>query len=218
MSLNFPTAFWKADAAPDVVEDLTIDWTTSLAQSYGENESVQPYEFHFPVGNSYDLQNHNYPFKVTNDSYEGYEDFYSSYDDIVWQGDPDYETYPSFYNSTPYFGWYRNGGTATDGNTYNLSPDFHRSNPWVTGPRPNELHIFFEADLATARFDGWGAQNEEDPYGIFNNFIQSGDATGSFVISSSQVGKGFGNKSFGIGGRCGVYGRGLRIMMLCHFI
>jgi len=190
MSLNFPTAFWKTDAAL-VAEDLDITWTTSLAQSYGDNETTPPSEFSFPIGNSYDLTNHNYPFTVTED--EAASDFYYYYTEITWQGDPDS-------SSTPYFGWYRNGGTDTDGNTYNLSPGYHKSNPWIIDGfgRPNEIHIFFESDIVTSYEDGWW-MSAQDPVGIFNNFIQSGEAIGTFDISSAQAGKDLVIKVSGLG-------------------
>ncbi|MAH48049.1 hypothetical protein CMI37_19660 [Candidatus Pacearchaeota archaeon] len=194
MSLNFPTTFWKTDT-PAVVDDFTITWTTSLAQSYGDNGSTAPSEFSFPVGNSYDLANHNYPFEIADINGWG-EDFYTTYEDDTWQGDPASES------STPYFGWYRNGGTDSEGNIYDLFPDFHRSDPWIVNgfDRPNELHIFFEADLATAEFDGWESSTSENiPHGIFNNFIQTGQATGTFNISSSQAGKDLVIKVSGLG-------------------
>tara|TARA_R110002020_G_scaffold371564_4_gene583140 strand:+ start:2927 stop:4069 length:1143 start_codon:yes stop_codon:yes gene_type:complete len=192
MSLNFPTAFWKTDTPPEA-EDLDITWTTSLAQSYGDNETTPPSEFSFPTGNSYDLTNHNFPFAVT-ETDGGVSDFYYYYDEINWQGD-------SYATSTPYFGWYRNGGTDTEGNTYNLSPSYHKSNPWIIDGfgRPNEIHIFFESDLITSLWNGWGEGGEPDPYGRFNSFIQSGEATGTFDISSAQVGKNLVIKVSGLG-------------------
>lgn len=190
---TFPTAFWKTDAAPAVAEDLDITWTTSLAQSSGDNYPTPSEDYFFPVGNSYDLTNHNFPFKVYDESIESYEDFYSSYGDVVWQGDPSYEPDGNGVSSTPYFGWYRNGGTDSESNSYNLSPDFHRSDPWIVNgfDRPNELHIFFESDLTTSLVitGSDGVDEWDDPEGFFNNFIQSGEATGTFNISSAQVGK-----------------------------
>ena len=186
---TFPTAFWKKQPAT-TAEDLTISWTTSLAQSYGDNGTTPPSEFSFPVGNSYDLTNHNYPFTVTED--EAASDFYYYYEDATWQGNPSS-------SSTPYFGWYRDGGPWDQGQQfYDLSPDFHKSNPWIIDgfDRPNELHLFFEADLASSLYDGW---DSADPYGIFNNFIQSGNATGTFNISSSQAGKDLVVKVSGLG-------------------
>jgi hypothetical protein len=202
MSLNFPTAFWKTHVP--VAEDLTILWVTDLAQSYEDNGTTPAAEFSFPIGNSYDLPNHNYPFTVTDESYEGFEDFYYQYDDFTWQGDPSYEADPPS-SDTPYFGWYRNGGTDTEKNVFDLSPGYHKSNPWIIDGfgRPNELHLFFEADLATANNDGWYFDdvnwNEQHPVGIFNNFIQSGNATGTFDIAPSQVGKDLVIKVSGLG-------------------
>ena len=189
---TFPTAFWKTDAAPAAEVDFTIEWTTSLAQSYGDNYPTLSEDYFFPVGNSY-----NFPFKVYDVGEESYEDFYYSYNSDVWQGDPSYEPDGNGVSYTPYFGWYRNGGTDSEGNIYNLSPGYHKSNPWIINGfnRPNELHIFFEADILTAIYmtgsDGaytWDAPGL-DPSGIFNNFIQSGEAIGTFEIFPSQVGK-----------------------------
>ena len=192
---TFPTAFWKTDAAPAAAEvDFTIEWTTSLAQSYGDNKgnvgagipSTPAEDYFFPTGNSYNLANHNFPFKVYDVNYESYEDFYSSYGDVVWQGDPSYEPDGNGVSSTPYFGWYRNGGIDSQSNIYNLSPDFHRSDPWIVNgfDRPNELHIFFESDNTTALVvtGSDGVDEWDDTEGFFNNFIQSGEAMGTFNI------------------------------------
>ena len=198
MSLNFPTAFWKTDAVP-AAEDLDITWTTSLAQSYGNNwggslpATVPPSEFSFPVGNSYDLTNHNFPFAVMEG--DGLSDFYFYYPETTWQGDL------SDASSTPYFGWYRNGGTDSYGNTYDLSPGYHQSNPWIIDGfgRQNEIHIFFESDVMTSLWNGWGEYGEPVPYGFFNSFIQSGEAIGTFDISSAQAGKNLVIKVSGLG-------------------
>ena len=206
MSLDIPTAFWKTDAAPAAAEvDFTIEWATSLAQSYGDNTPTLAEEYFFPIGNSDDLTNHNFPFEVYDVSNESYEDFYSSYGDVVWQGDPSYEPDGNGASSTPYFGWYRNGGTDSESNIYNLSPGYHKSNPWIIDGfnRPNELHIFFESDLATSIVitgsDGVDEWLPPDPNGTFNNFIQSGEATGTFEIFPSQVGKDLVIKVSGLG-------------------
>ena len=203
---TFPTAFWKADAVP-IVDDFTIEWTTSLAGSYGD----QPVDkdgfpltplvnFVWSTGDSNQsegdgITSPGFPFKVIDDagSVELFHSSYSDGRDTLWQGDEDSAR-------TPYFGWCKHGGSWNGGaNSLDLSP-FHLLDPWVINgfDRPNELHIFFEADVASAVDDvqPWDWTQADERY---NAFIQSGNATGTFVISPSQVGKDLVIKVSGLG-------------------
>ena len=191
---TFPTAFWKADAAP-AVKDLDIHWITSLAGSYG-NQPVDkdgfprtPLEnFVWTMGDTNEsvgvgISSPGFPFLVNNDG--ATEPFYASYSsrDTLWQGDEGA-------TETPYFGWNKHGGSWNEGaNSLDLSA-FHRLDPWIINgfDRPNELHIFFEADVASAVANppAWTWEEADERY---NPFIQSGNATGTFEIHSSQVGK-----------------------------
>jgi len=202
---TFPTAFWKDNAAPVIVEDLDINWATSLAGSYGDQPvdeddfPLTPLEnfvwtmgdINYSEGNG--ITSPGFPFIVNN--YGATEIFYSSYSsrDLLWQGDENTD-------ETPYFGWNKHGGSWNQGaNSLDLSA-FHRLDPWIVDgfDRPNELHIFFEADVASATNDvppwDWDLADER-----YNPFIQSGNATGTFDISSSQVGKNLVIKVSGLG-------------------
>ena len=225
MSLNFPTAFWKTDAAPAVVEDFSIDWTTSLAASYAADNTVPGYnyynrnqptdEYDYPIDPEGLAQTfpwtigdtNRVPFITIDDN--GSDDyFYNYYHDINWQGDTVNEG--GGYYCTSFFGW-NQGVEGTFNGTYINFADFHESNPWKTKVKTDGVHeiqLFFEADMTTALQTGTGgeADGEGDPlitkqdwdishpagpeaFQVFNKFIQSGDATGTFSISAAQAGK-----------------------------
>jgi len=213
MSLNFPTAFWKTDAAPAVVEDFSIDWTTSLAASYGTQPTDKDFYPLDPEGLAQNFvwtigDTNRVPFITIDDN--GSDDyFYNYYDDINWQGDTVNEGEDNY--CTSFFGW-NQGVEGTFNGTYINFADFHESNPWKTKVKTNGVHeiqLFFEADMATALQTGTGgeADGEGDPlitkqdwdvshlatgpwaFQVFNKFIQSGDATGTFSISAAQAGK-----------------------------
>jgi len=205
MSLNFPTAFWKTDAAL-VAEDLSIEWTTSLTSSYG----TQPVdELGYPIVPEGEAQNfpwtigdtNNVPF-VTIDG-NGWEDFfYFTYEGHNWQGDTENVGNANYW--TPYFGW-RQDEEGTYNGTYINFAEFHEPNPWkvkVPSDGTHEIQLFFESDYSTAVTTGTGGEEEitkpdwdiahpagPEAFQVFNNFIQSGDATGTFDISSAQAGK-----------------------------
>jgi len=225
MSLDVPTAFWKTDAAPAVVEDLSIDWTTSLAASYAADNTVPGYDYYnrnqptdkdnYPIDPSGLAQTFPWTIGDTNRvpfitiDVNGYDDyFYNQYYDINWQGDTVNEE--GGYYCTSFFGW-NQGVEGTFDGTYINFADFHESNPWKTKVKTNGVHeiqLFFEADMATAIQTGTGgeADGEGEPlitkqdwdvshptgpeaFQVFNKFIQSGDATGTFSISAAQAGK-----------------------------
>ena len=210
MSLNFPTAFWKTDAPP-VAEDFTIEWTTALASSYGTQPTdkdgypLDPeglaQNFVWTIGDT-----NRVPF-VTIDANGSDDYFYNDYYDINWQGDTVNEGGDYYY--TPFFGW-NQGVEGTFDGTYINFADFHESNPWKTKVEAgvSEVQLFFETDMTTSLLTGTGgeADGEGDPlitkqdwdvshptgpwaFQVFNKFIQSGDATGTFSISAAQAGK-----------------------------
>jgi len=111
---------------------------------------------------------------MVQDSNEVDEDFYLGYQDTTWQGDV---TPP-----TPYFGWFLTGGYNSDDDLCDLT-NYHRANPWIIGT--NEIKIFFEADYGTA-LDVGVEYPPFYPSDAYNNFIQSGNATGSFTLTSTS--------------------------------
>lgn len=234
MSLNFPTAFWKTDAH-GVAENLTIDWTTSLAASYAADNTVPGYNYYnrnqptdkdgFPIVPEGLAQTFSWtigdtnrvPFVTVNSN--GYDDyFYNDYYDINWQGDT-VNTGGDYYY-TSFFGWHQGEEGTYDGTYINFA-DFHESHPWKTKVKTDGVHeiqLFFEADMSTALLTGTGgeADGEGDPlvtkqdwdtshpagpeaFQVFNKFIQSGDATGTFSISAAQAGKDLQVKVSGLG-------------------
>tara|TARA_R110002020_G_scaffold206231_1_gene411381 strand:- start:43 stop:1032 length:990 start_codon:yes stop_codon:yes gene_type:complete len=174
---NFPTAFWKKQPSAEVSSEISINWDTELWSSYGQNGETDPSEYNFPLSGGLAS---NFPFNTTDSNGWG-EDFHSAYGSETWQGNV---TPP-----TPYFGWYLTGGYGIeDPKEYDLQ-DYHRANPWIVGE--NEIKIFFEADFSTA-----GSINTPDPnpndqgfyrVELYNHFIQSGSATGSFTLPSTST-------------------------------
>ena len=174
---NFPTAFWKKQPSAEVSSEISINWDTELWSSYGQNGETDPSEYDFPLRGGLVS---NFPFNTTDSNGWG-EDFHSAYGSETWQGNV---TPP-----TPYFGWYLTGGYGIeDPKEYDLQ-DYHRANPWIVGE--NEIKIFFEADFSTA-----GSINTPDPnpndqgfyrVELYNHFIQSGSATGSFTLPSTST-------------------------------
>lgn len=218
MSLNFPTAFWKTDALP-VAEDLDITWTTALASSYAAYDTLPGYdnyklnqpvdELGSPIVPQGEAQNfpwtigdtNNVPF-VTIDGNGAQDFFYFYYEGHNWQGDTENVGKAAYW--TPYFGWRQDEEGTYDGTYINFA-EFHEPNPWkvkVPSDGTHEIQLFFESDYSTALCTGTGGEEEPTkqdwdithPAGpwafqVFNNFIQSGDATGTFDISSAQAGK-----------------------------
>ena len=179
MSLNFPTAFWKGSNNPSDDGEVSIDWDLKLSYSK-EVASDDPY-------------NPN-PFEGAENAKEATQDsdgFFSAIAGAFPYTVGGEEYYPS-YDSTPnvrikansnnsFFGWYLNGYDQND-----LS-DFHRANPWILDNNGKELNLFFESDQATVEKLGRNQIYGTDFYlEIFNNFIQSGYAEGSFTLTSAS--------------------------------
>lgn len=110
----------------------------------------------------------NFPFE-----YDG-EYFHQNYEDETTADD----TYP-----TPYFGWYLAGDSNYDGIDY--SNRVHREDPFIEEDDGRKLNLFFEADYDTTQYFNW--DEDGDAIQDYNQFIQSGNATGSFTLSSAAT-------------------------------
>jgi|TARA_R110000824_G_scaffold356494_2_gene543760 hypothetical protein len=162
MSLNFPTAFWKTDVDPSVI-GASISWESALWWSHGDGT---------PTYNNFTLkQNTNFPFTVDTDEYYTY-----------YEGRLPYSQYLQV-ASTCYFGWYLDGGTDSEGEQ-DLS-DYHEAEPWSIGTNGTGLNLKYESDYITAVDSGVSSVIDyiEKKY---NSFTQSGDATGTFTLTSSS--------------------------------
>ena len=162
MSLNFPTAFWKTDVDPSVI-GTSISWESALWWSHGDGT---------PTYNNFTLkQNTNFPFTVDTDEYY-----------IYYEGRKPYSQYLQV-ASTCYFGWYLDGGTDSEGEQ-DLS-DYHEAEPWSIGASGHKLNLKYESDQMTAVDSGVSSVIDyiEKKY---NSFTQSGDATGTFRLTSSS--------------------------------
>ena len=162
MSLNFPTAFWKDSNPSDSNDGVDIDWNLYLYYSTNGN-----------IGAS----------QVTSSSAPFFSEITSAHPYTV-KGQDYYPTYPETTTSNEseaFFGWLLAGYDQND-----LS-DFHRANPWILDNNGKELNLFFESDQATVEKLGrnqiYGTTFYEE---IFNNFIQSGYAEGSFTLTSAS--------------------------------
>jgi len=173
MSLNFPTAFWKGSNNPSDDGEVSIDWNLKLyysEQELDENgQSTTPYLGTENVKEA--IQNSDGFFSAIAGAFPytvGGRDYYDNYDaNLTADG------------NNSFFGWFLNGYDQND-----LS-DFHRANPWILDNNGKELNLFFESDQATVEKLGrnqiYGTKFYEE---IFNNFIQSGYAEGSFTLTS----------------------------------
>tara|TARA_R100000008_G_C3560219_1_gene155699 strand:- start:225 stop:1154 length:930 start_codon:yes stop_codon:yes gene_type:complete len=160
---TFPTAFWKKQPTEDSSEGISITWETGMVWSRGNN--VHPDDVNIPQ-----QFKTSFPFVV---GAEGYEYGPFDYNSNNWQ-------VGAGGTSEPYFGWYLSGG-YDDGGENNLS-SYHRDNPWEIGVSGLSLGANFEADWKTAYSKD--AINKKD---IYNPFVQSGNATGSFTLSSTKT-------------------------------
>ena len=171
MGLNTPTAFWKNAHRKKSAADFSsfsISWTTGIFFSRGNevNESA----INSPIG-----QTQTFPFavKVDGDVDVFYSDYSSSTSPVDFGG--------TWTSPNPYYGWYLLGGY----NNYELKSidlsAYHQGIPWKVNS--TEARIEFEADHDTAYYRGEGGVLDER----FNKFIQSGNATGIFTVTSDQA-------------------------------
>ena len=171
MSLNFPTAFWKTDVDPSVI-GTSISWESALWWSHGEGQ----YDDDNFIFENFDLkQNTNFPFTV--DSKEYYPDYTST------------ETYSELLQvaSTCYFGWYLDGGPddANPAPGKNDLSHYHEAEPWAVGANGHQLSLKYESDTVTA-WDSGVESVIDFLETVYNGFTQSGDATGTFTLTSSS--------------------------------
>jgi len=161
MALNFPTAFWKKQ--PEGSADI-IAWETGLWWSYGDGS---PLYNNIPVD-----QVSNFPFTVYSDEY------YTSYDSDILSS-----------SSEAYFGWFLNGGIDNTLAFQDLSA-YHKEKPWTIIGDGLGISIENEADWWTAYTSGLagvGNHNQDFLDTHYNQFIQSGEATGKFTLDSSAT-------------------------------
>ena len=159
MGLNFPTAFWKKQPADASV----ISWETGLWWSYGDGSP--PY-YNFPVD-----QTSNFPFTVDTDEY------YTTYNSDAVSS-----------STEAYFGWFLDGGTDNIG-FQDLSA-YHKEKPWTIINEGLGVSLENEADWWSAYDSGLGGEgnyNTDFLYTHYNQFIQSGEATGKFTLASSAT-------------------------------
>tara|TARA_R100000664_G_scaffold8665_4_gene14286 strand:+ start:12472 stop:13527 length:1056 start_codon:yes stop_codon:yes gene_type:complete len=173
MGLTFPTAFVKKQDSSE--EAPTISWQTGAFWSHGNGS---------PTQQNFSLkQSSSFPFSVEVDGLE--DEYYTEYDELIVN---DYsKALPS--SSYIYYGWFLHGGDDSLGNNIDLS-QWHRLNPWEVSSDGLNVSIQNESDLTTAYTSGYF---DSEDYGFdfahehFNKFTQSGEATGSFTLSSTKT-------------------------------
>ena len=171
MGLNFPTAFWKKQPEPSV-EEFSISWETGLAWSRGGGVSqanVNSPIRHSPLTSPF-------PFVVEVGGVD--EEYYESYNTDIWSEDP---------STTPYYAWYLTGGYDSGGMDENDLSAYHQAEPWTIGATGHTLRIDFEADWDTASFRDDTIAGTRPLEAGYNQFVQSGNATGTFTVSASQA-------------------------------
>jgi hypothetical protein len=175
MSLNFPTAFWKDSNPSDEDVEFSIDWDLYLyySEEVASDDPYNPNPFKGAENAKKATQDSNGFFSAIAGAFPytvGGRDYYDNYDaNLTADG------------NNSFFGWYLTGYDQND-----LS-DFHRANPWILDNNGKELNLFFESDQATVeklgRNQTYGTKFYDE---IFNNFIQSGYAEGSFTLTSDS--------------------------------
>ena len=185
MSLNFPTAFWKSQ--PNQQEaGFSIQWETGLLWGKSNANSLE---------DSYPLQHiSSFSFVVDgveyNANYEETTEWYDNIEEYKTNSDPASAT-----SNIPYFGWYLTGGYDVAG----YEQDFSSlgaggyANPWlIRGEDNSNIALRFETDEhtsiqlgATQAINPNFGDNHARRY--FNAFIQSGEATGTFNVTSDQA-------------------------------
>ncbi len=213
MSINFPTAFWKnshkVDDSTPPSSSPSITWNKQLFYSplstkhsltSTEDTSLGPANVVYASNYRYDYSQDPYDFPMQpNGSNRG-------------GGNPFADQYPPASVailpeggvSEAYFSWYLDGsnigirgsvGIGTE--TENRTQFAHRSNPWIIEENGRKINLFAEADGETLKFintplhgssvELGGTMGTVDySYAYYNNFVQSGSATGSFTLSSSS--------------------------------
>ena len=166
MGVNFPTAFWKGSNPSD--EEISIDWDLYLYYNTASNIGAGLVQS--SSGPSFSEITSAHPYTVND------EDYYFNY---LSNRTAD--------NSNAFFGW------LLEGYSQNNLEGYHRANPFIVENDGRELNLFFEADQSTVldlsrqnTYDGPDSPSEKYYEDVFNHFIQSGYAEGSFTLNSTS--------------------------------
>jgi len=166
MGVNFPTAFWKGSNPSD--EEISIDWDLYLYYNTASNIGAGLVQS--SSGPSFSEITAAHPYTVNN------EDYYFNY---LSNRTAD--------NSNAFFGW------LLEGYSQNNLEGYHRGNPFIVENDGRELNLFFEADQSTVvdlsrenTYSGPNSPSEKYYEDVFNHFIQSGYAEGSFTLNSTS--------------------------------
>ena len=205
MSINFPTAFWKnshkVDDSTPPSSSPSITWNKQLFYSplstkYSitstEDTSLGPANVVYASNYRYDYSQepHKFPMQPNGANPGGGNPFADQYPPS------NVAILPEGGVSEAYFSWYLDGGNVEIG-TENRTQFAHRSNPWIIEENGRKINLFAEADGETLTFIdmplyqssvelGGTRGAVEYSYAYYNNFVQSGSATGSFTLSSSS--------------------------------
>ena len=166
---TFPTAFWKKQPAGEA-EAFSISWETGLAWSRGDG--VERSYVNSPIQSQT-----TFPFLVED------EEYFSSYNTDTWVGDCVWIGYTCVYTTKVYYAWYLTGG-YDDAGENDLSA-YHQANPWTL--HSTGIRMDFEADFDTANIVGATIAGSRSIEAGYNQFVQSGSATGTFTVSASQA-------------------------------
>jgi len=166
MGVNFPTAFWKGSNPSD--EEISIDWDLYLYYNTASNIGAGLVQS--SSGPSFSQITSAHPYTVND------EDYYFNY---LSNRTAD--------NSNAFFGW------LLEGYSQNNLEGYHRGNPFIVENDGRELNLFFEADQSTVldlsrenTYSGPDSPSEKYYEDVFNHFIQSGYAEGSFTLNSTS--------------------------------
>lgn len=194
MSINFPTAFWKnshkVDDSTPPSSSPSITWNKQLFYSplSTEYNDLGPAKVVYASNYRYEYDPYYFPMQPNPEiNSSPFVDGYKSSQVAITDED---ET------SRAYFSWYLDGGSVGIG-TENRTQFAHRSNPWIIEENGRKINLFAEADGETLKFInkplyqssvelGGTRGTVEYSYAYYNNFVQSGSATGSFTLSSSS--------------------------------
>jgi len=194
MSINFPTAFWKnshkVDDSTPPSSSPSITWNKQLFYSplSTEYNDLGPAKVVYASNYRYDYSQDYFPMQPNPEvNSSPFVNQYASSQVAITDED---ET------SRAYFSWYLDGGSVGIG-TENRTQFAHRSNPWIIEENGRKINLFAEADGETLRFIntplyqssvelGGTRGTVGYSYAYYNNFVQSGSATGSFTLSSSS--------------------------------
>lgn len=196
MSINFPTAFWKnshkVDDSTPPSSSPSITWNKQLFYSplSTEYNDLGPAKVVYASNYRYDYSQDPYYFPMQPNPEINSSPFVNEYASSQVAITDEDET------SRAYFSWYLDGGNVGIG-TENRTQFAHRSNPWIIEENGRKINLFAEADGETLKSIntplyqssvelGGTRGTVEYSYAYYNNFVQSGSATGSFTLSSSS--------------------------------